>query len=166
MQRRAPEKEIGMNMQVIKRGVVLAAALLFVLLTNTAVCAGIAGDVEKILRDIPQDRPLAKPGYLKRTKSINADSAYYKGFFNGIEVAVETHPNSTLVASVLLKIPGPDQTSKILPAVTSILGSPHYTDKKKSDYSWQWPKYRAASLHYVGNGGPNDRFTIVSLYYQ
>jgi hypothetical protein len=145
------------------RGVLTLA---LVLLTHAAVCADLAADVEKVLRDIPQDRPVPKLDYLQRADPINADCAYYRGRYNGIDVTVETHPHSDRVASVLLKLPGPDQTRLILPAVTRVIGPPHASDRKKSNYGWDWPDYRTGSVHYAGGGATNEGFTIVSLFYR
>ena len=155
-----------MNIRTLKRYLMLMPTLFIVLFNHVAICADSVRDVEQVLRDIHQDRPVPKLNHLKQAKSINADAAYYLGLYNGIEVAVETHPNSNLVASVLLKIAGPDQTREILPAVSRVLGAPHHSDKKNSTYTWGWGKYRAASVHYIGSGGVKDRVTIVSLYYQ
>ncbi|MBS1197814.1 MAG: hypothetical protein H6R18_1599 [Proteobacteria bacterium] len=150
----------------IKRTTLFASALFLVFLSQTAMAADTAGDIEQILKDIRQDQPVPKLDYLKKATPINADSAYYTGRYKDIEITVEAHPNSTKVASVLLKIPGPDQTREILPAVSRVIGKPHHSDPKQSVYSWEWRKYRSASLHYVGNGPLKERITVVSLFYR
>jgi len=151
-------------MQAIWRGVVLTTALL--LLTHAAVCADLAVDLEKVLRDIRQDSPVPKLDYLQRADPINVDCAYYRGRYHGIDVTVETHPNSDRVASVLLKLAGPDQTRLILPAVARVIGPPHVSDRKQSNYGWDWSDYRTASVHYAGGGEAKEGFTIVSLFYR
>ena len=159
-----PTKETAILMHAIWRGVVLTMAL--ILATPAAVGADVAGDVEHVLRDIRQDSPVQKLDYLRRADPINADCAYYRGRYNGIDVTVETHPNSDRVASVLLKLPGPDQTRLILPAVTRVIGPPHASDRKQSNYGWDWPNYRTGSVHYAGGGATKEGFTIVSLFYR
>jgi hypothetical protein len=143
---------------------VLTLALVF--LTHAALCADLAADVEKVLRDIRQDSPVPKLDYLQKAQSINVDCVYYRGRYHGIDVTVETHPNSDRVASVLLKLPGPDQTRLILPAVARVIGPPHASDRKQSDYGWDWPDYRTGSVHYAGGGETKEGFTIVSLFYR
>ena len=125
-----------------------------------------AADVERILRDIRQDEPAPKLDYLHRATPINADCAYFQGQYLGIEITVETHPNSSRVASLLLQLPGPDQTRQILPAVARVLGPPRTRDPRHSVYGWEWPAYRTASLHYAPGGGGQAGFTIVSLFYR
>ena len=159
-----PTKETAILMHAIWRGVVLTMAL--ILVTPAAVGADVAGDVEHVLRDIRQDSPVPKLDYLERADPINVDCAYYRGRYNGIDVTVETHPNSDRVASVLLKLPGPDQTRLILPAVTRVIGPPHASDRKQSNYGWDWPDYRTGSVHYAGGGATKEGFTIVSLFYR
>ena len=159
-----PTKEAEILMHAIWRGVVLTMAL--VVLTPAAVGADLAGDVEHVLRDIRQDSPVQKLDYLQRADPINAGCAYYRGRYNGIDVTVETHPNSDRVASVLLKLPGPDQTRLILPAITRVIGPPHASDPKQSNYGWDWPDYRTGSVHYAGGGATKEGFTIVSLFYR
>lgn len=146
------------------RYIILIIALL--MLTTTAIAADDSADVEKILREIPQDKPVPTLDYLERTKSINVDCAYYRGSYHGIEITVETHPKSSRVASVLLQIPGADQTRQILPAVTRVIGPPHYSKPKESHYGWEWANYRAASVHYAKGLKPGEGFTIISLFYQ
>lgn len=146
----------------IKRTTLFASALFLVVLSQTAMAADVANDVEQILMDIRQDQPVPKLDYLKKAKPMNADSAYYTGRYNNIDIAVENHPNSTKVASVLLKIPGGDQTRAILPSVSRAIGKPHASDRKNSQYSWTWKHYRTGSLHYDAG----ERITIVSLFYQ
>ncbi len=151
-------------MNAIWRRVALTTALVF--LTQAALCADPAADVEKILRDIRQDHPVPKLDYLRQAEPINADSAYYRGLYDGIDVTVETHPNNNRVASVLLQLAGPDQTRLVLPAVARVLGAPHVSDKKHSTYGWDWPDYRTASVHYAAGGKAGDGFTIVSIFYR
>jgi hypothetical protein len=151
-------------MHAIWRRIVLTVALVFPM--QATLCADLAADVEQILRGIRQDQPVPKLDYLLGVEPINADCAYYRGQYHGIDVAVETHPNNNRVASVLLQLAGPDQTRLVLPAVTRVIGPPHSSDPKHSAYSWDWPDYRTASVHYAGGGAGNDGFTIVSLFYR
>lgn len=156
-----------LNRSTIRRIAILLATLVFTLFANTAVYADSEQDVEKILREIHQDQPVPKLDYLKQTKSINADSSYYQGRYNGIKVAVETHPNSTRVASILLSIEGPDQTRAILPAVIRVLGPPKTSDPKNDIYGWSWPGYRTASVHNAPNGDSGTKgMTTVSIFYR
>lgn len=143
-----------------------AVTLILVFLTGAAWCADLSADVELVLRDIRQDRPVPKLDYLRQAESINSDCAAYRGQYHGIDVTVETHPNNNRVASVLLQLAGPDQTRLVLPAVARVIGPPHASDPKHSAYSWDWPDYRTASVHYAGGGAGNDGFTIVSLFYR
>ncbi len=144
-----------------------AAALILVLSANGVVFADSVSDVGKILQDIRQDQPVPNLAYLKQVRPMNNDSAYYQGRYNGIEVAVETRPNSNLVASILIQVPGPDRTRDVLPAVTRVLGPPHSSDRKNHIYSWSWPTYRTASVHYSKNDGPAAAgTTIISLFYR
>jgi hypothetical protein len=140
--------------------------IVLVMLTTVTIAADIPLDVEKILRDIRQDQPVPTLDYLQRAKSINVGCAYYRGDYNGIEITVETLPNSQRVASVLLQIPGMDRTQQILPAVKRVIGPPHYSSPKESRYGWEWPNYRTASFHYARGIKPGEGFTIVSLFYQ
>jgi len=136
------------------------------MLASTAFASDIPSDVEKILREIRQDQPVPALSYLKPAKSVNVGCAYYRGSYNGVEITVETHPDSNRVASVLLQIPGADVTKQILPAVRRVIGPPRYSNPKESHYSWEWPKYRSASVHYVSGGKSGEGFTIVSLFYR
>lgn len=151
-----------MKSQLMRKVFLLASVLLLVFISPRAICADIASNVEKILKDIRQDQPLPKLDYLNKATRMNEDSAYATGRYQDIEVTVECHPNSAKVASVLLRIPGLDQTRKILPAVTRVIGKPHQSDRKASQYAWEWPKYRTGSLHYDAG----ERMTIVSLFYR
>ena len=80
----------------------------------------------------------------------------------GIEISVETHPNSRRVASILLEIAGPDRTKLVFPAVKRTIGSPRSSNPKKSEYGWEWPNYRTASLHYAKGAKPGEGSTVVS----
>jgi hypothetical protein len=151
-------------MKPLWRGAVLIAALM--VLAHPGLCADAAADVEQVLREVRQDAPVPSLGYLHLTESINAGCAYYRGKYRGIEVTVETHPNSNRVASILLKLAGPDQTRLILPAVSRVIGPPHSSDLKHSTYSWNWPEYRTASVHYAGGGRESHGLTIVSIFYR
>ncbi|MBK1718655.1 hypothetical protein CKO27_13565 [Thiocystis violacea] len=137
-----------------------------ILLTSRVVAADLAADVEKVLREIRQDQPIPELAYLRPAEPVNADCGYFLGRYRAIEISVETHPNSPRVASILLRIPGPDQTQWILPAVTRVIGPPHSSDPKQSIHGWEWPKYRTASVHYAGQGATDAGFTIVSLFYR
>lgn len=136
------------------------------MLVPAAIASDIPADVEKILQEIRQDRPVPALPWLKRTKSVNVGCAYYRGNYNSINVTVETHPDSNRVASVLLQIPGEDRTKQVLPAVKRVIGPPRHSSPKKSQYSWEWSKYRSASVHYTSVGKSGEGFTIVSLFYQ
>lgn len=136
------------------------------MLEPAAVASDIPADVEKMLREIRQDQSLPTLSYLKRAKSINHGCAYYRGNYNGIEITVETHPDSNRVASVLLQIFGEDRTKQVLPAVKRVIGPPRYSSPKESQYGWEWPKYRGASVHYISGRKSGEGFTIVSLFYQ
>jgi len=150
-----------MKQPLFHKSLALISALLLFFFSSMALAAD-AADVEQILSDIRQDKPVPRLDYLKKALPINADSAYFTGNFKDIEIAVECHPNSNKVASVLIKIPGGDQTRAILPAVSRVIGKPHASDRKNSQYSWTWKNYRTGSLHYVAG----ERITIVSLFYQ
>lgn len=128
--------------------------------------AGTATDVEQVLRAVRQDQPVPSLDYLHRVAPINPGCAAFEGQYGSIAIQVETHPDSPRVASLLLRIPGPDQTRALLPAVSHVLGAPHSQDRGQSMYSWDWPEYRTASLHYApgGSGAPGQ--TIVSLFYR
>ena len=151
------------------RSMIARALLLMTILfglTTGHVAADTPADVEQILRDIRQDRPVPTLAYLHQTASANADCASYQGTDRAIDIRVETHPNSARVASLLLQIPGADQTRQILPAVSRVLGPPHASDPKHSAYGWDWPTYRTASVHYVPGGSNQAGFTVVSLFYR
>lgn len=151
-------------MYAIWRGLLLAMALVFI--PHTAAHADRGLDVEQILRDIRQDQPVPTLAYLHKAEPINLDCAYYRGRYRGIEVTVETHPGSNRVASVLLQLPGPDQTHVVAPAVARVIGPPHGSDPKQSTYGWDWANYRSASVHYAKGGRPEEGLTIVSLFYR
>ncbi|PKN84519.1 MAG: hypothetical protein CVU51_10385 [Deltaproteobacteria bacterium HGW-Deltaproteobacteria-1] len=156
--------DIFMFWKLICRCIILTAVT--IMLVSAAFASDIPADVDRILREIRQDQPVPALSYLKRAKSVNVDCTYYRGSYNGIEITVETHPDSNRVASVLLRIPGPDMTKNILPAVKRVIGPPRYSSPKESQYGWEWPKYRSASVHYAGGGKPGYGFTIVSLFYR
>jgi hypothetical protein len=136
------------------------------IMAPVAVSSDIPADVEKMLREIRQDGPVPALSWLKRAKSVNVGCAYFRGNITGIAVTVETHPDSNRVASILLQIPGEDRTKQILPAVKRVIGPPRHSSPKESQYSWEWPKYRSASVHYISGGKSGEGFTIVSLFYQ
>lgn len=144
----------------------IALAIVLIMLATMAGAADIPADVEKILQEIRQDQPVPTLDYLQQDKPINVDCAYYRGNYHNIEITVETHLNSHLVASILLQIPGTDQTRQVLPAVRRVIGPPHYSKPKKSHYGWEWPNYRTASVHYAKGIKPKEGFTIVSLFYR
>lgn len=144
---------------------ILSTMLLFCLSTGH-LAAHPAADVEQILRAIRQDRPVPTLDYLRRAASINADCAYFRGQYRTIDITVETHSNSARVASILLHIPGADQTQQILPAVSRVLGPPQASDPKQSSYGWEWPTYRTASVHHAPGGDGQAGFTVVSLFYR
>jgi len=150
--------------KVICRRIILT--IILIMITTASVAADISADVGKILREIRQDQPLPTLDYLQRTKSMNVGCAYYIGSYHGIDVRVETHPNSNRVDSVLLQIPGGDRTQQILPVVKSVIGPPRYSKPKESYYFWEWPKYRTASLHYTKGVKSGEGLTVVSLFYQ
>ncbi|MHB8137409.1 MAG: hypothetical protein ACYDGO_03365 [Smithellaceae bacterium] len=150
--------------QVTRRCVILT--LILIMLVPVAAASDFSADVEKILWEIRQDQPVPVISYIQQAKSINVGCDYYRGNYNGIEITVETHPNSHRVASVLLQIPGMDRTKNILPAVKSVIGPPRLSSPKKSHYSWEWPKYRTASIHYAKGSKPGEGLTIISLFYQ
>jgi len=126
----------------------------------------VVADVEHVLRAIRQDAPVPALDYLHASHPINADCAYYQGQYGGIAIKVETHPNSKRVASILLEIPGGDQTSLILPAVARVIGQPHSREPKQSLYGWDWPNFRTASLHYAAGPNGHDGMTVVSIFYR
>ncbi len=140
---------------------------ILIIMTGTAALAGeIATDVEKLLRDIRQDQPVPAVPYLEKSEPMNVDCAFYRGSYEGIEISVETHPKSQRVASILLRAPGPDRTKQILPAVKRVIGPPRSSSPKRSEYGWEWPGYRAASLHYAKGVRAGEGFTIVSIFYR
>ncbi len=145
---------------------IFGCAILVLFFYNFAAAGDIATNVEKILREVPQDRPVPSVDYLKKTQPVNIDCAYYRGDYQSIEIAVETHPNSQKVASVLLKIPGPDRTKEVLPAVKRVIGPPKSSNPKKSEYGWEWPGYRTGSVHYAKGSRPGEGFTVISLFYR
>ena len=139
---------------------------LMLLVPSLSLQAGDLGaDVEQVLRAIRQDQPVPRLGYLRRAQPMNPGCAYYQGRYGEIDISVETHPNSDRAASILLQIPGPDQTRLILPAVARVIGPPNAGDRNQSVYSWDWPAYRAASVHYA-RGGPDQGLTVVSIFYR
>lgn len=140
--------------------------LLLALLTFGAVQADPAAEVEQVLDSIRQDRPVPRLDYLHRVAPINPGCAAFEGRYGAVAIFVETHPDSPRVASLLLQIPGPDQTRALLPAVSRVLGPPHGQDRRQSVYGWDWPNYRAASLHYAPGGSGMPGLTIVSLFYR
>lgn len=137
-----------------------------IMLVSVTVASDISADVEGILLEIRQDQPVPALSWLKRVKSINVGCAHYRGSHNGIEVTVETHPDSNRASSVLLQIPGVDRTKQVLPAVKRVIGPPRYSSPKESHYGWEWPKYRGASVHYIRGNKSGDGVTVVSLFYQ
>ena len=139
--------------------------LLAVLLIGNAI-ADTATDVEQVLRAVHQDQPVPNLDYLHRVAPINPGCAAFEGQYGSVAIQVETHPDSPRVASLLLRIPGPDQTRALLPAVSRVLGAPHSQDRRQSVYGWDWPDYRAASLHYAAGGTGAPGQTIVSLFYR
>ena len=136
------------------------------MLLSAAIASDVPADVERMLREIRQDRPVPALSYLKRAKSVNIGCAYYRGSYNSVGITVETHPDSNRVASILLQIPGGDRTKQILPAVQRVIGPPRYSSPKESQYGWEWPKYRSASVHYASGGKSGEGITIVSLFYR
>ena len=141
-------------------------SLLLIPLTFGIVQADPIAEVERILDDIRQDQPVPNLDYLHHVAPINPGCAAFEGQYGSVAIQVETHPDSLRVASLLLRIPGPDQTRALLPAVSRVFGAPHSQDRRQSVYGWDWPDYRAASLHYApgGSGAPGQ--TIVSLFYR
>lgn len=137
-----------------------------VMVPVAGIAADISADVEKILREVRQDQPVPAVDYLQPAEPINADCTSYRGSFRGIGITVETHPANDRVASLLLQIPGTDRTGQIFPAVKRVIGPPRYASPKKSEYGWEWPNYRSASLHYVKGAKPGEGSTIVSLFYR
>lgn len=140
--------------------------LILALVATGAFAADISSAVEKILRDIRQDQPVPDLDYLNRVEPVNVDCASFRGSYQGMEIFVETHPKNNLAASVLLQIPGADQTQKILSAVINVIGPPHYREPEKSHFAWDWGNYRSASLHYIEGNKTDEGFTIVSLFYR
>lgn len=139
----------------------------FLAMFSAASMAGDVGaDVEKLLREVRQDEPVPVLPYLNKEEPMNIDCAYYRGKYEGIEISVETHPKSQRVASILLQVPGPDRTKQILPAVKRVIGPPRSSNPKRSEYGWEWPSYRAASLHYAKGARPGEGFTVVSIFYR
>lgn len=146
--------------------ILITLALLLTLRAAMAVDDSLAMEVEQVLRDIRQDRPVPALDYLQRTAPLNADAAFYQGRYKRLVIQVETHPHGQRVASLLIQIPGPDQTRQILPAVVRVLGHPNLTDIERSHYAWDWPNNRSASLHYAKGNGADDGFSVVSLFYR
>ena len=145
---------------------VIGCAVLIVMLGSATFAGDIGTDVEKILREIRQDQPVPAAPYLTKTAPMNAGCTYYRGSYQNIKIAVETHPNSQSVASILLEVPGPDRTKQLLPAVRNVLGPPRSSNPKRSEYGWEWPNYRTASLHYARGAKPGEGLTIVSIFYR
>ncbi|WP_295408222.1 hypothetical protein [uncultured Thiocystis sp.] len=158
----APNQETPLSSPSIALRI-LSTLFLFWLSAGRVV-ADPAADVEQILRVIRQDQPVPSLHYLRRAESINAACAYFRGQYRAIDITVETRPHSDSVASILLQIPGADQTQQILPAVSRVLGPPHASDPKQSTYGWAWPTYRTASVHYAPGGGGQAGFTVVSIF--
>ncbi|MCK7497548.1 MAG: hypothetical protein MZW92_47285 [Comamonadaceae bacterium] len=153
-----------MPFTTLSRGALWSLLLTF-LLFGTVQADPIA-EVERILSDIRQDQPVPRLDYLHPVTPMNPGCALFEGRYGAVTLQVETHPDSPRVASLLLQIPGPDQTRALLPAVSRVLGPPHRQDRRQSAYGWEWPEYRTASLHYApgGSGAPGQ--TIVSLFYR
>jgi len=141
-------------------------AVILFMLPLAAIAADVSADVEKVLREIRQDKPVPSLDYLRRGEPINADCAYWRGAYRGIAITVETHPGSDRVASLLLEIPGADRTKEIFPAVRRVIGPQRYKKPKQSEYGWEWPDFRTASLHYVKGARPGEGTTVVSLFYR
>ena len=160
----APNQETTLSRPSIAHRILSTLFLFW--LTIGRVAADPAAAVEQILREIRQDRPVPTLTYLHQTASINAACAYFQGQYRAIDITVETHPNSARVASLLLHIPGADQTQQILPAVSRVLGPPQASDPKHSTDGWEWPTYRTASVHFAPGGGGQPGFTVVSLFYR
>lgn len=140
-------------------------ALLLLVPGSFAVAGDLGADVEQVLRAIRQDQPVPRLGYLRPAPPVNQDCDHYQGRYGEIDISVETHPNSNRAASILLQIPGPDRTRQLLPAVARVIGPPDASDRNQSIYSWDWPAYRAASVHYA-RGGPDQGLTVVSIFYR
>lgn len=140
--------------------------LLLWLLAPILTLADPVTDVEQVLRDIRQDQPVPSLDYLHPAAPMNPGCRAFEGWYGAVAIQVETHPDSPRVASLLLQIPGPDQTRALLPAVSRVLGAPHSQDRHQSVYGWDWPEYRAASLHYAPGGTGAPGLTIVSLFYR
>ena len=147
--------------------VFILGSLISIIMFGTSALAGDIGTgVEKILGEIHQDQPVSSLPYLKKAEPMNIDCAYYRGNYQGILISVETHPNSQRVAAILLEIPGSDRTAQVLPAVKRVLGPPRSSDPGRSEYGWEWPHYRTASLHYARGSRPGEGLTVVSLFYR
>jgi hypothetical protein len=150
-------------------GSVVLAIVLTIVLTMLPLAAGagdISGDVEKVLRQIHQDRPVPSLDYLRKVEPINAGCACYRGVYRGIAITVETHQDSDRVASLLLEIPGPDRTKEVFPAVRRVIGPERYRKPKQSEYGWEWSDFRTASVHYVKGTGPDKGVTVVCRLYR
>lgn len=152
-----------MLLREVLRAALLTSALL--LLTTGLSLADPVTDVATVLREVRQDQPLPELLYLQRAAPMNPDSGYFKGRYGAIDISVETHPGSDRVAAILLEIPGPDRTRQLLPAVSEVLGPPSSSDPRHGIYGWEWPEFRAASLHYATAGG-NAGLTVVSIFYR
>lgn len=137
--------------------------ILAVLLIGNAT-ADTATDVEQVLRVVRQDQPVPSLDDLHRIAPINPGCTAFEGQYGSVTIQVETHPDSPRVASLLLQIPGPDQTRALLPAVSRRLGTPHSQDRHQSVDCWDWPEYRAASLHDAPGGSGAPGLTILSLF--
>ena len=147
-------------------GFILGLSLLIAMPGTAALAGEIGADVEKILQDIRQDQPVPAVKYLKKAEPMNVDCTYYRGDYQGIEISVETHPNSQRVASILVQIPGPDRTKQVFAAVKRAIGPPRSSNPKRSEYGWEWPNYRTASLHYAKGAGSGTGATVISLFYR
>jgi hypothetical protein len=148
----------------ILRLTLLASALL--LLSPALSLADPLADVATLLREIRQDQPVPALPYLHRTSPLNPDSESFKGRYGAVDISVETYPNSDRVAAILLEIPGPDRTRQLLPVVAAALGQPRSSDPAHGIYGWEWPGFRAASLHYAAGHGATQGRTVVSLFYR
>lgn len=145
---------------------ILGSLISIIMFSTSALAGDIGTDVEKILGEIRQDQPLPSLPYLKKAEPMNIDCVYYRGDYQGIRISVETHPNSQRVAAILLEIPGSDRTAQVLPAVKRVLGPPRSSDPGRSEYGWEWPRYRTASLHYAKGTRPGEGLTVISLFYR
>lgn len=144
----------------------LGCAVLIAMLGAASFAGDVAADVEQVLRTVRQDQAVPAVPYLKKAEPVNVDCAYYRGNYADMNIAVETHPNSQRVASILLEIPGPDLTRQVLPAVKRVLGPVRSSNPKRSEYGWEWSGYRTASLHYAKGAKPGQGRTIVSIFYR